>query len=113
MGICCRVLGCAGRPCQITWPTRMGVDVLVGVSLVGVLVGVKVLVGVCVGVLVGVPVGVCVNVCVGVAVGEGWHAGIVNVSRRILNRLLVLHVNCVNREVLFPSTPTVAVVPVF
>src|SRR4051812_34212113 len=74
-------------------------------------------VGVFVGVLVGVPVAVRVGVIVGVRVvvteGVGWQAGIVNVSRRLLNRLLVLHVNCVYPTTLLPSTPTLAVVPVF
>src|SRR6476659_52096 len=78
---------------------------------VAVGVGVTVEVLVTAGVLV--TVAVLVRVTVGVDEGVGWHAGIVKVSSKLLNRLLVLHVNCVTRAKLLPSTPTVAVVPVF
>src|SRR5436189_5152058 len=33
-GRACRALGCGGRPCHVTWPTRAGVGVLVGVNVI-------------------------------------------------------------------------------
>src|SRR5437867_9332925 len=99
MGTCCRALGCAGRPCQVTCPTSTccGVDVMTGV-----LVGVLVIVG------VEVMVGVFVAEGVGVLVA---HRGWVKCNSRPPVRPPVLHSYWVNREPVSLCTPTVAPVP--
>src|SRR5947209_5994018 len=97
MGNCCKALGCAGRPCHITWPTSTaggGVPVEVGVAVtvrvgveVGVMLGVKVEDAVGVGVLVNAWPGQIGTEPVAdvTAAGDGLHAAPVTVNVTVLS----------------------------